>query len=104
MAISDKISSQSAWHICYNMRVQERHYFVYILTNKMQTVLYTGVTNDLRRRVYEHKEKFVDGFTKRYRVDKLIYYEVAENAESAILREKRIKSGRGSARKSLLLL
>ena len=51
-----------------------RQYYVYIMTNKNNTVLYTGVTNDLRRRVYEHKGKLIDGFTKRYNINKLVYY------------------------------
>jgi putative endonuclease len=68
-----------------------RQYYVYIMTNKTNRVLYTGVTNDLKRRVYEHKEKLVEGFTKRYNVDKLVYYEVCEDIENAILREKQIK-------------
>ena len=51
-------------------------YYVYILTNKLNTVLYTGVTSDLMKRVYEHKEKLVSGFTARYKVNKLVYYEV----------------------------
>jgi putative endonuclease len=63
------------------------------MTNKNNRVLYTGITNDLRRRVYEHKEKFVAGFTKRYNVSKLVYYEVFEDPENAILREKKIKAG-----------
>jgi putative endonuclease len=54
-------------------------YYVYILANRASTVLYTGMTNDLIRRVYEHKSKFVDGFTKRYNVDRLVYYEVADS-------------------------
>ena len=66
-------------------------YFVYIMTNKRNTVLYTGVTNNLIRRVYEHKEKMTGGFTKRYNVTKLVYYEVFEDIENAILREKQIK-------------
>ena len=66
-------------------------YFVYIMTNKWNTVLYTGVTNNLIRRVYEHKEKIIGGFTKRYNVTKLVYYEVFEDIENAILREKQIK-------------
>jgi len=66
-------------------------YFVYIMTNKWNTVLYTGVTNNLIRRVYEHKEKMIGGFTKRYNVTKLVYYEVFEDIENAILREKQIK-------------
>ena len=66
-------------------------YFVYIMTNKRNTVLYTGVTNNLIRRVYEHKEKMIGGFTERYNVTKLVYYEVFEDIENAILREKQIK-------------
>jgi putative endonuclease len=68
-----------------------RQYYVYIMTNKNNTVLYTGSTNDLKRRVYEHKKKLVKGFTKKYNVNKLVYYEVFTNAESAISREKQIK-------------
>ncbi len=71
----------------------DRLYCVYILTNRHHTVLYTGVTNDLRQRVYEHKSKLVEGFTKRYNVDKLVYYEVFEQPEHAIRREKQIKAG-----------
>ena len=63
------------------------------MTNKWNKVLYTGVTNDLVRRVQEHKEKITKGFTKRYNVNKLVYYEVTESIESAILREKQIKGG-----------
>ena len=70
-----------------------RQFYVYILTNWKNTVLYTGVTNDLKRRVYEHKEKLVEGFTKRYNLTKLVYYEIAETAEAAIIREKQIKAG-----------
>ena len=61
------------------------------MTNKTHSVLYTGVTNDLERRVYEHKEKLVKGFTKRYNVIKLVYYEICEDIEGAIIREKHIK-------------
>lgn len=56
-------------------------------------MLYTGVTNDLKRRILEHKNKIIKGFTKRYNVDKLVYYEVTESVESAIVREKQIKGG-----------
>ena len=71
----------------------DKQYYVYIMTNSRNTVLYTGITNDLNRRVYEHKEKLVDGFTKKYNITKLIYYEVFEDIENAILREKQIKAG-----------
>ena len=71
----------------------DRQYFVYIMTNKHNNVLYTGITNDLKRRVYEHKEKLVGGFTKKYNITKLIYYEVFDDPENAILREKQIKAG-----------
>lgn len=70
-----------------------KQYYVYIMTNKNNTVLYTGVTNNLIKRVYEHKEKLVDGFTKKYNITKLVYYEQSENIEEAIVREKRIKGG-----------
>jgi len=70
-----------------------RQYCVYIITNKHNTVLYTGITNDLKRRVYQHKEKLVDGFTKKYNITKLVYYEVFDDAENAILREKQVKAG-----------
>jgi putative endonuclease len=71
----------------------DKRYFVYILTNTRHTVLYTGATNDLIRRVYEHREKVIPGFTKKYNVDKLVYYEVTESIEAAIQREKQIKGG-----------
>lgn len=71
----------------------EKHYYIYIMTNKRNTVLYTGVTNNLIRRVYEHKQKLVDGFTKKYNITKLVYYEMFNNIENAISREKQIKGG-----------
>jgi putative endonuclease len=64
-----------------------------MMTNSKNTVLYVGVTNDLIRRVYEHKEKLADGFTRKYNITKLVYYEVFEDIENAILREKQIKAG-----------
>jgi putative endonuclease len=67
-------------------------FYIYILANQKNTVLYTGVTNNLKRRVYEHKEKLVPGFTKKYNVNNLVYCEFTENAESAISREKQIKN------------
>ena len=67
-------------------------YFVYILTNKSSKVLYIGVTNNLERRMYEHKNKMIDGFTKRYNLTKLIYFEEASDIRSAIEREKQLKN------------
>jgi putative endonuclease len=63
------------------------------MSNKNNTVIYTGVTNNLKRRVYEHKEKMIDGFTKKYNVDKLVYFEFTDDINSAIQREKQIKAG-----------
>ena len=71
----------------------DKHYYVYILTNRNNSVLYTGITNDLKRRVYEHKKKLKEGFTSRYNLDKLVYYEIGNDAYSAISREKQIKAG-----------
>ena len=79
-----------------------KQYYVYIITNKRNTVLYAGVTNDLKKRIYEHKEKLVDGFTKKYNIDKLVYYEVIDNIESAILREKQIKGGSRAKKVALI--
>jgi len=70
----------------------ERSYFVYILSSRLNSVLYTGVTNDIRKRIYEHKIGAVEGFTKKYHVKKLVYYEIFEDVSSAIEREKQIKS------------
>ena len=67
-----------------------KQYFVYITTNKSGT-LYIGVTSNLKKRIWEHKNKIVDGFTKKYNIDKLIYYEQTENVTSAIEREKQLK-------------
>ena len=76
-----------------NLITMHKLYSVYIMTNKWNKVLYTGVTNDLLGKVQEHKGKTTEGFTSRYRVNKLVYYEVTENIEGAILREKQIKGG-----------
>ena len=66
-------------------------FFVYIATNRRNGALYTGVTSDLPRRIWQHKHKEVDGFTAKYGVDKLVYYGTCESAESAIRREKQLK-------------
>ena len=70
-----------------------KQYCVYFLTNQTKKVLYAGVTNNLRRRVYEHKNALNKGFTQRYKVNQLVYFEVCEDIEGAILREKQIKGG-----------
>jgi len=62
-----------------------------MLTNKNNTVLYTGVTNNLQRRIYEHQNELVEGFTKKYKVHKLVYYDYTSDVTSAIAREKQIK-------------
>jgi putative endonuclease len=66
-------------------------YYTYILSNKYNEVLYIGVTNDLIRRVYEHKNKLVKGFTSKYNVDKLVYHEVHNEIQLALRREKELK-------------
>ena len=71
----------------------QKQFFVYIMTNQYNTTLYTGVTNDLKRRVMQHKQDVVEGFTKRYRLHKLVYYEITDSSNAAILREKQIKAG-----------
>ena len=82
-------------------KARERQYYVYIMTNGART-LYVGVTNDLVRRVYEHKEKLVPGFTSRYNVTWLAYYEQTSDNSSAIAREKQIKGWRRSKKFELI--
>ncbi len=78
-------------------------YFVYILTNKRGNVMYVGVTNNLERRLYEHKHELIDGFTKRYHVHKLVYYEQYSDINDAIAREKQLK-GWTRKRKNALVM
>ena len=68
-----------------------RIYVVYILTNYNETTFYIGVTGNLQKRIWEHKNKVVEGFTKKYNIDRLVYYELTENIESALNREKQLK-------------
>lgn len=70
-----------------------RQFFIYIMTNKGNKVLYTGITNNLPRRVWEHRQKLAGSFTSRYKITKLVYYEVLDDSLSAITREKQIKAG-----------
>ena len=109
----------NAWPLCFarvtnfsplvipsaarNLRLIARNqYYVYLLTNKHQTVLYAGVTNDLGRRMWEHKNRVVPGFTSRYNIDRLMYFEVFRDVTDAIAREKQIK-GWTRAKKIALL-
>ena len=73
-----------------------RDYYVYILTNKTNKVLYIGVTNDLLRRINEHRKKIVRGFTSKYNVNKLVYYEYTNDVWSALEREKQLKNWKRS--------
>lgn len=73
--------------------MSERHSYIYIMTNSVNTVLYTGVTSDLKKRDWQHKEKVTEGFTQRYNVTKLVYYEEFNDIRIAIEREKQIKGG-----------
>ena len=73
--------------------MKKKSYYVYIMTNQNNSVLYTGVTNDLGRRVMEHKKGQGSEFTRRYNVEKLVYFEKGDQIEEAILREKQIKGG-----------
>ena len=73
---------------------REHRYFVYLLTSRNDKVMYVGMTNNLERRVYEHKNKRVEGFTKKYNVSKLVYFEETGDVRTAILREKEIKKWR----------
>jgi putative endonuclease len=82
---------------------EERTYFVYLLTNKNNRVMYVGVTNDLKRRVYEHKTKAVKGFTKKYNVNKLVYSEQTNDVLTALAREKEIKKWRREKKNALVI-
>ena len=83
-------------------RPQMKTFHVYILANETNTVLYVGVTSDLIKRVWEHKQKLVKGFTEKYSVDKLVYYEQYDTAEEAIKREKQFKGGSRLKKVSLI--
>lgn len=72
------------------------------MTNKINTVLYTGITSNLKKRIWEHKEKTIKGFTKKYNIGKLVYWEIFNDPENAILREKQIKAGSRSKKIELI--
>ena len=73
--------------------IKSRSYYVYILTNKKNSVFYTGVTNNLEKRTYEHRSKLTSGFTAKYNIGKLVYCEETNDVNAAIAREKQIKGG-----------
>jgi len=77
-------------------------YYVYILTNKYNKVLYIGVTNNLKRRIYEHKEKIIDGFTKAYNCNKLVWFQETNSIEEAIRQEKRMKKWKREFKENLI--
>lgn len=77
-------------------------YYVYLLTNWNDRVMYVGVTNDLRRRLYEHRNKLVPGFTEKYKVHKLVYFEQTEDVRVALEREKEIKKWRREKKNQLV--
>ena len=78
-----------------------KNYYVYIMTSSSGT-LYTGMTNDLKRRVYQHKHKLIEGFTEKYNVTRLAYYEETQDVQTAIAREKEIKSWRRNKKLELI--
>jgi putative endonuclease len=80
-----------------------KNYYVYMMTNIINTVLYVGVTNNLQRRVMEHKMGTAEGFSKRYKLCKLVYYEATESIDSAITREKEIKGWLRRRKEALIL-
>ena len=80
----------------------EKKSYIYLITNDNNSVIYTGVTSDLRKRINEHKQKAVKGFSKKYNIHKLVYYEVFSDVRNAIQREKQIKSG--SRKKKIALI
>lgn len=78
------------------------NYYVYILSNHYNTIVYTGVTNNLIKRVFEHKSKMCDGFAEKYNVNKLVYFEVCSDVKDAIAREKQIKGWKREKKNALI--
>ena len=79
-----------------------KNYYVYMLSNKRNAVLYIGVTNDLKRRVFEHKEKLIEGFSKKYNCDRLVWYVSTNCVEAAITHEKRIKKWKRTYKENVI--
>ncbi len=83
--------------------MKDYNFYVYILTNWNNKVMYIGMTNNLERRLYEHKNKLVEGFTKKYNLNKLVYYEHGSDIHAVILREKEIKKWRREKKNNLVM-
>ncbi len=79
-----------------------KQYYVYFITNKTSSILYVGVTSDLVRRIYEHQNKLIEGFTSKYNISKLVYFEVFSDPENAIAREKQIKNWNRAKKNALV--
>ncbi len=85
-----------------NLMSNSNNYYVYILSNWNNKVIYVGITNNLIRRLYEHRNKLVDGFTKKYNVNKLVFFEETNDVEEAIKREKQIKGWKRNKKNELV--
>jgi len=85
-----------------DIEIKMKNYFVYILTNYNNNVMYIGVTGNLEKRIYEHKNKIIAGFTQKYNVDKLVYYETYSRIEDAIAQEKRLKGWKRERKNKLV--
>jgi len=82
--------------------MQEREYYTYIMMNRYNTVSYIGITNNIAHRIWQHKEKVNKGFTKKYNINKLVYYETFDNPDEAITREKQLKQWNRSKKVELI--
>lgn len=97
------LSFRSKGEICiFFLRKMLNNYYIYILANWTNSVIYIGVTNNLSRRLFEHKNKLLDGFTKKYNLDKLVYFETYNDINEAILREKELKKWRREKKNNLI--
>ena len=85
-----------------NNILKNHNYYIYIISNWNNKVIYTGMTNDLERRIYEHKNKIFEGFSKKYNLDKLVFYEYTNDVNAAIAREKEIKKWRREKKNKLI--
>lgn len=84
------------------MRLKNHNYYIYVISNWNNKVIYVGMTNDIERRIYEHKNKIFEGFSKKYNLNKLVYYEHTNDVNAAIRREKEIKKWRREKKNKLI--